>query len=106
MGWAARLGALVMAASACPAAAAVGSDGGISDPLARACPGRDAPAGRAPGSLPSGVVRSYSVLRRAQVPADVPPSVSDAIGQLAGEVGSYDPGRVRLLMLGITHSIP
>ena len=100
MGWAARLCALVMAAapSACPAAAAVGSDGGIPDPLARACPGRDAPARRAPGSLPSGVVRSYSVLRRAQVPADVPPAASDAIGQLAGELGSYDPGRVRLLI--------
>ena len=99
MGCAARLCAVVMAAvaSAGLASGALALDSGTVDPLARACPGRDGPARRAPGSLPSGVVRSYSVLRRAQVPADVPPSASDAIGQLGG-VGSYDPGRVRLLI--------
>ncbi len=99
MGRAARLCAVVLAGVvlAYVAAEAVASGGGGVDPLARACPGRDAPPRRAPGSLPSRVIDSYAVLGRAQAPTDVPPSASDATGRL-GELGSYDSSRLRLLI--------
>ncbi len=49
------------------------------------------------GTTPASVLASYAVLRRAQVPSDVPPAHDRVYAAVDGYLASYDPAETRLL---------
>jgi hypothetical protein len=83
------------------AAFGLGTGNGFAS-VQRACAGlRDGKAVAVPGSLPTGVIGRFAVLRRAPMSGDSPPA--DAL-RLAG-LSVYDPSRVRLLATTTGHSL-
>ncbi len=67
--------------------------------------GIGAPAVMRTGTTPLSVLASYAVLRRPQVPSDIPPASAGLSALLSGRLASYDPFATRLLSRSIAGSV-